>query len=245
VITFDDGYKDNYIYAYPILKKYDVPATIFLATGYIDNKKVFWTTKLKYALGKTNLEEIEVEGIGRYPLRSIEDRGNSLYLIIKKLKTLPEEEKCRIVDKLLTLLNVELPHHLFVDRMLSWQEIREMSEDGIDFGAHTVNHPILTNISLSEAEREIVQSKKEIEEKISKEVRHFAYPNGEFNDDIINLVKKSGFLSAVTTIHRLLPPLPYPYKLERIGPFGSLRKVKFHLSGLYQDLRRIIGGDNI
>jgi peptidoglycan/xylan/chitin deacetylase (PgdA/CDA1 family) len=103
---------------------------------------------------------------------------------------------------------------------LIWQEIEEMSKENITFGAHTVTHPILTSLPLSEAMDEITASKKVIEEKLKHPVRLFAYPNGsrdDFSEPIKQLLKEAGFMGAVTTLWGANGVHIDPFELRRMG----------------------------
>ena len=177
VVTLDDGYKDNYMYAFPILKKYNIPATIFLVTGHIDTSNLFWFDKVKYLICNTKLESIKLHGLGDFSLNSMKDRLKSLFIIIEKLKKISDEKKNDILENLVNIFNVDIPHDLGQDINLSWEEVKEMSECGVEFGAHTVTHPILTRISLDQAKFEILQSKKDIEKRLNQSVTTFSYPN--------------------------------------------------------------------
>jgi peptidoglycan/xylan/chitin deacetylase (PgdA/CDA1 family) len=136
-VTFDDGYRDNYENAYPILKRYNIPATVFLATDFI--------------------------GTGRIPSW--------------------EEGYC--ADR--TTL------------MLSWKQVREMSDGGISFGSHTLTHPFLTRIQRKQLECEVRLSKDIIEQQTGKSVSTFAYPSGDFDSNVKRVVKETGYLAAVST----------------------------------------------
>ena len=127
-ITFDDGYLDVFLNAYPYFKKYDMPATIFVTTGYV-------------------------------------------------------EKKMRLGNKYLAIL--------------SWNEIKAMSKNKIEIGAHTITHPKLTQIDETEARQEIIGSKMEIEKQIGKEVGFFAFPFNAYNPRLIKLVKQLGFKGAI------------------------------------------------
>jgi peptidoglycan/xylan/chitin deacetylase (PgdA/CDA1 family) len=240
VITMDDGYKDNYLYAYPILKKYHAPATIFLATGHIGTERLFWYNKVQYIIHATCLVEADVDGLGKFRLQSRENKLKASSIVVERLKRMPEREKNSLVDRLANALGVNIPDDLGREFVLSWDEVKEMSSDGIAFGAHTVSHPILTNLPLEQAKWEIAQSKKDIEERLRQPVTAFAYPNGghrDFNTQIANLVKESGFLCAVTTIPRWIGPEANIYELGRIYMSKDPNQFKVLFSGLYGDLR--------
>lgn len=241
VITFDDGYKDNYRYAYPILKKYHAPATIFLTTGHIGTGIIFWWDKVGYIIQHTNLGQLCLDQLGCYSLQSDLEKSHAEIMIKEKLKNLPEEKKDLLIEELLAVSGVDIPTNLSKEYILSWDEVREMSNDGIQFGAHTVSHPILTNIPLEQARSEIIQSKVDIEKTIGQNVTTFAYPNGNFNADIVELVKKNGFLCAVAVSpSKLISSKDSIYALGRIGADENFSKSKVMLCGLWEDLKAVL-----
>lgn len=241
VITFDDGYKDNYLYAYPILKKYHLPATIFLTTGSIGTGNLFWWDKVSYIIHHTNLGQLNLGGFGSYSLKSELERFQASSTIIERLKNQPGEKRNLLIEKLLAISCVEIPLDLGKGLILSWDDIREMSNDGISFGAHTVNHPILSNSSLSQAELEIVMSKEAIEMNIGQQVKAFSYPNGgigDFNAEIVELVKKNGFTCAVAVSPgKLIGYNDSIFRLSRIGMSDDFNRSKVMFCGLWGDLK--------
>lgn len=239
-ISFDDGYSDNYKYAYPILRKYNVPATIFLTTGYIENSDTFWDDKVRFAIWNTNVERFTIDDLGFYRVRSASDRLQVMNRVIDHLRELSNTEKYPIVKKLLAELQVEIPSGFGDDISLTWREILEMSNNGVSFGAHTVTHPILTKVSLEDAKTEITLSKKAIEENVRIPCTLFAYPNGCFNNELIRLVRDIGFTCAVTTIPRLVTNDADRFMLSRLDAGPSLYAFKCNLSGLTQDYISIL-----
>lgn len=204
IVTFDDGYKDCYLNAFPILKKYKVPATFFIATDYINSNNLFWWDKVSLALNITRKDSIFIPEIGTFFLKNAKQRNIAKNEILKKLKSFNEKDKEKIVDNILHLLKIELNTEISNDLFLNVNEITEMSNNGMEFGCHTCSHPILTRISKSQAEYEIIQSKFILQDYIKKEINCFAYPSGtinDFNEDIKDLLKNSGFKLAVTTIY--------------------------------------------
>ena len=215
IITFDDGYKDNYSCAYPILKKYRLPATIFLATGHIGNNKLFWWDKIAYVVKKSKIKEFKLKGFGAC---SLMDRNKAIKSLQRYAKKLEETQKVKFIDQLQKMTKVRTPNakNLF----LSWSNVREMSKNGIYFGAHSVSHPILTRISLKQAKHEIINSKEKIERETANQVKVFAYPNGalgDMSDDIGKFLKQSGFSFALSTIYGVNKLCIDPFRLKRIG----------------------------
>ena len=237
VITFDDGYKDNYIYAYPILKRHRIPATIFLTTDYIGEDRLFWWDEVGYIICNTKKDKINIPNIGEYSLNNNEEKNNCVVIISEKLKKFPNKLKNEYISILQNKCNVTIPPGLGEKMVLSWGEIHEMKDNGVNFGAHTKTHPILTNEILNEAEKEIVDSKKTIEKHLKIEIILFAYPNGSFNDEIIQLVKNNGFNCAVSTKQSVINKYNSNdiYSLPRIGACGSFSKFKIRTSGIFSD----------
>jgi peptidoglycan/xylan/chitin deacetylase (PgdA/CDA1 family) len=241
-ITFDDGYSDNFSLAYPILIQYHVPATIFLTTGHISSNNLFWWDKASYILQNTVETRINLEELGTFSLVSPEEKIRSIKRINEGLKNLTEEAKNNLIQKLMKVTKTYVPDNLAKKLILSWDQIKEMNAAGISFGAHTVNHPILTNISLEQARQEIVASKQEIEEKLKTRVTCFSYPNGNYNSNIREIVKNAGFDCAVAvTPERLLSIKDDFLSLGRIVASENMNILKLELSGLLGDIHQAIG----
>ncbi len=197
LITFDDGYADNFSVAYPILKKYELPALISLASGHIGNDELFWWDKVAYIIKNTKEKRISVHELGQVSLR---DKENAIQTIVERLKRINNGKKLIILKQLAKRAKVTIPKlsHIF----LSWEDVRSMSSNKITFGAHTVTHPILTQMTFSEAQAEILESKKTIERHTQKPVFVFTYPNGQKQDiskDLDEWMSRQGFFCALST----------------------------------------------
>ena len=204
-ITFDDGYRDNYLNAFPVLKRLSIPATIFLATDAIGSSRMLWHDRIFRAFRGTSapiLQSLDSNHLRSYPLRTLAEKLFAQREILKLLRSVNEAERSRLIDRLISLLCVE-------DRkeerglMLSWDEVKEMHDSGMSFGSHSVTHPILSTLSIDRCKTEILGSKKTIEEKLRSPVKAFAYPNGgreDFNEDIKNLVRAAGYVCGLTTL---------------------------------------------
>ncbi|HWP23818.1 MAG TPA: polysaccharide deacetylase family protein [Candidatus Binatia bacterium] len=203
-ITFDDGYRDNFTHAFPVLRRLGLPATIFLATDAIGTGRVLWQDRVFAALRETRATVLENFPGDGAPIRigGYSDRQGALIRILKFLWSLEEGERSAWVDKVIRQLGVQ--NRIKSDGlMLNWEDVRHMSQRGITFGSHTVTHPVLSKISLQRAREEIRASKTIIESNLQAPVKHFAYPVGrreDFTDEIKKEVRAAGFESAVTTI---------------------------------------------
>jgi peptidoglycan/xylan/chitin deacetylase (PgdA/CDA1 family) len=240
VVTFDDGYKDNYLYAYPILKKYNIPSTVFLPTGHIGTGKLLWWDEIAYYIHYTSLDNLKLDNLGTYVLNSSQERLYAIDKICEELAHIPEEKKSYIIREISKKAKVRVPADLGDKRLtLNWEEIREMDNNGVSFGAHGVNHAILTNLPFDKAKDEIITSKKEIEEKIGKKVTAFSYPNGNYNQHIIEFLENNGFSCAVGVQGKLVSLQASIFELPRLIAFENFNTFKLMLSGLLSDLIEI------
>jgi peptidoglycan/xylan/chitin deacetylase (PgdA/CDA1 family) len=240
VITFDDGYKDNYLYALPLLEKYGCPATIFLTVDSIGIKGLPIHELINWFFHNAPLKEIEIPGIGRFPLYSKTHRRIVATITFKKLRALSYKEKKSFLKKITTNANFEIPPSLLSEEVfLGWQDVKEMQGRKITFGSHTLTHPLLTSLSREDARREISYSKKRIEEEIGKEVTTFAYPYGEYNAEVRKIVKESGYICAVTTIPKGIGLGTNPYELGRFGAVENFDKFKLQLSRIIYDFKNL------
>jgi len=222
IITFDDGYRDNYTKAFPILKARNLPAIIFLTTDFIGTGKPFYWDLIAYCFQNTKLKKVELPCLGPQGWINESTRTEVMYAWIAILKKISEAEKQIIVEQLPEIMKVSVPDDAFRNLMMTWSNAREMSENGIEMAGHTVSHPILTRISLEEASRELINCKRHIEDQINKPVLSFAYPNGQigdFNTELIKRVQQAGFEVAFTLLPgpmRNADVLKNPFSIRRV-----------------------------
>ena len=193
LITFDDGWADTYSHAFPALIKFGLPAVVFLTSGFIGARGGFWVEK--------------VRKLWRTPARSrlesaLRDSDASasrtdLEKVVEWLKYMPTERRSTILKPLLPD-NAQSSGEE-IDAMLTWDQAREMSDAGIEMGAHTVSHPLLTCEDGTCVARELQESKQTLEQELGKIVRAFAYPNGDWNERIREQVSQAGYGCAFTT----------------------------------------------
>ncbi len=203
VITFDDGWKDNYLFAFPILRNYDLPATIFLSTDYIGTSKMFWFHVVSLILQARTLTSQRMTDIlnGFKQIRPKEKREivrafASADVFIEKLKRIKPKIQEKMIVKMMKESNIRMNEIDNRGWMLDWEKIKEMGQNQISFGSHAHSHRILTYLNLTEIKKELIQSKSLIGEKTGKPVNFFAYPNGDYTPQIKELVKEVGYLGA-------------------------------------------------
>ncbi|MDM8536338.1 polysaccharide deacetylase family protein [Desulfobacterales bacterium HSG17] len=204
VITFDDGWYDNYHTAFPLLQEFQLPATIFLTTGFVGTQRWFWPEKVSCCL-----QQIQNEG---FPVRSLpkELRGCVSQLgfpgecsldvaidtVIEYLKSISPDRRKGLLDVVETIIAGKQHEQL----LLSWEHVAAMAKSGlVTFGSHTVNHSLLDELGTIQIEREIVDSCKVIEVRTDRPCSSFAYPNGNFSDTVKQMLNKYGIQVAVTT----------------------------------------------
>lgn len=241
VITFDDGYRDNYSYAFPILKKYGVPATIFLTTDYVGTHRLLWHDELAWILYKASRPadprtaarlrlppkiHLAVEQFFGSDLRG---KVQSLHSLASLLKKFSDTERQGVLSSLANICGVEEWPGERNRPMLSWDEVSEMAEEGISFGSHSRTHPVLSRLSPLQAREEIIGSKKAIESKIGKPVTCFAYPYGKEEDysrSTWQVLREGEFTHACTAIrgHEKFP-IESSFALRRRG--APLRPLLF------------------
>jgi len=206
IITFDDGYRDNYTNAFPVMRRHALPATIFLAAEYIGKDRLFWWDLVAYCVKHSAATSVVLPDVSTVPvsLATAEDKRLVIGNILQWIKRVPDKAKNKLVDELPDLLHVTLPDLSKEPLQLTWDEVREMAAGGIEFGSHTMTHPILSNVGTDALEHEIAGSKRLIEQELGKEIVAFAYPVGgqrHFNCEAQVAVAQSGFRYAVSYIN--------------------------------------------
>lgn len=226
VVTVDDGHRDFLEIAHPVFSSYGIPVTVYVVTDFLDRRLWLWVDQVRYAFEHTNLREVRMEpGDGivlQFDLRTEERKRNAARETCEALKLLRNEQRLAALACLPDWLQVEIPDEPPSGcEPLAWDEVRELARDGVEFGAHTRTHPVLSRVtSPAELAAEIGGSKRRIEEMVDAPVRHFCYPNGSKRDisaEAVEAVRQAGFDTAVTTESGINGLGDDPYLLRRIG----------------------------
>lgn len=218
-ITFDDGYRDNHDLALPLLRELKLPATVFVATGYLNGGRMFNDSVVE-TVRRLDTGEIDLSrvGLGKRLVSDIPSRRTLISDLTKAVKYLDPEERNRFCEELCHRAGSRLP----VDLMMDDRQVKAMSDAGIDIGGHTINHPILARVDEDVARQEIERNRDEITTITGRPPLCFAYPNGKPNLDYTSaharMVHKAGYRAAVSTAVGVASDDADPYQLPRFMP---------------------------
>lgn len=199
-VTFDDGYADNLTVAAPILAKYGIPSTVFVASGYLDGG-VMWNDRIVEAVRHANVDSFDgsLYGLEEIPIKTVEDKRKAIADLLKNIKHRPMDVRTRLVEDLEQRLKARYEQ----SPMLTTEQLRMLSQSGVDIGAHTINHPILKCEDDITAKTEIVGGKARLEDLLQNPVPFFAYPNGrrgfDYDERHREIVSRADYFAAVST----------------------------------------------
>ena len=200
-ITFDDGYRSVHDLALPILRKFGLPATVFVTSGFLDvDAGNMWNDRIIHAVQSLPAGVLDLRDIGLdcYPLDSLDARKQTARRLTEAGKYLPPGQRASLVERLDRMSGM---HHDAL--MLTPDMLAALERGGVEIGAHTISHPILTSLDDDSARHEIVAGKSQLEALVGKPVRLFAYPNGKVGQDYdirhVDMVRQAGFFAAFTT----------------------------------------------
>jgi peptidoglycan/xylan/chitin deacetylase (PgdA/CDA1 family) len=212
VITVDDGYRDLLVNGWPIFKACSIPVLVYVATDLPDHHTWLWTDQLRHFLA---------------------EKGDQ---VVQSLKKVPDEERLAYLASLPGPQATPPPEYA----PLTWDEIRALAKEGVEFGAHTRTHPILSRLPNRDRIREeIAGSKARLEEELRKPVMHFCYPNGtpdDYNAEVVDVVRECGFRTAVTAVPGINFADADPFLLRRLHqePARHVSAFAHQVAGLYR-----------
>ncbi|QQS47191.1 MAG: polysaccharide deacetylase family protein [Acidobacteriota bacterium] len=237
-ITIDDGYTDSWEIAYPLLRRYNAPATIYVVADFMDGRAWLWTDKARYLADTAAPQRLELELEGgelRLDLSDTASRLASSERINDLLKLLPDEVKDETIERLSAMLGVEIPSIPPGEfSSINADQALEMDRNGVAVGSHTMTHPILTNISEQRLARELQGSKARLEEVLGRRVEQFCYPNGDNDQRVRRQVEAAGYRGAVTCLGGLNASGADPLALRRIHTEPDFAHFLQNICGLEQ-----------
>ncbi len=228
-VTFDDGYADNFEVALPILRKHGIPATLFVATGYLDGGRM-WNDTVTESIRRSSHTTLNMPDLDLLDqsLKTVADRAIAARKAVLAIRRLAHDERLQRTASLAEDIGAELPDNM----MLTSKQLLELHKAGVEIGAHTVSHPILTRLDSQSALDEIRDSRNQLRELTGAEVRGFAYPNGQpgvdYDQTHVSAVAQCGFKYAVSTARGSSNQHDSRFEMPRLDPWDS-NPLKFGL----------------
>jgi peptidoglycan/xylan/chitin deacetylase (PgdA/CDA1 family) len=225
LITFDDGYLDNYTVAFPILRSHGAQATFFLPTAFINTRKLPWWDTIAFILKRSRKRVIEL----RYPVATTfdlerEGLAQVTAAILQLYKKPSMQEKERFISELENSCESARPHEASGRRFLNWDEARVMQRSGMAFGSHTHTHEILSKLSPAQQAQELRQSREILESQLHQPIDTLAFPVGKrdtFSQETFRVLKSTGYRAAFSFYGGInLPGKIHPFDIRRYGIHG-------------------------
>lgn len=244
ILTFDDGFKDIINYAYPVMKKYKAKGCLYVISDIISKNNLLWTDYVEVLIRNapnSNFKFIFNNEEHYYSLNSETEIQIASNDIKKKLRSISD------IDRLTHLKQFKIPNKISSFKRVpeeyiiaTWDDLKLLDKNTLEIGCHSKTHPNLTSLeTIEEIQRELMESKLSIENKIGYKIFHFCYPAGEFNNNIIQYVKKYGYITATTTKEGFNTYNTELFQLRRIQVKNNFLVFKAKISGLYFVIRRI------
>lgn len=240
-ITFDDGYADNFTVAAPLLQRYRMPATFFIATDYLDGG-CMWNDRLIESIRRSPLTMLTAGAFGSYDISSWLARRETAEFLLDQIKYLEPAEREEAVRVVARAAYIDYPEDLMMRR----DEVRSLQGMGMTLGAHTCSHPILSRLPDDLARKEIASGRSDLEAIINARVGLFAYPNGKPGRDYeakhVQMIYEMGFDAAVSTAWGASRHGDDVFQLRRFSPWDTgrtrfgLRMMQNLMSGNHQAL---------
>ena len=238
-ITFDDGYRDLYTHAFPVLQRYQIPATIYLIGRCMETGEVPWYDRIfvGFEVAPGPVLELDIGGPQRFELSSPAARTQAAWETVCKLRGIPDSLRrkwCATFER-----QISLPEDALQGRMLDWKQVRTMHRGEVFFGAHTMTHPVVSQLPPYALAEELGRSKRCLEQGLDAPVEDFAYPFGKEADIYSSVTQDflvhAGYRSAVTTVEGCNTPGVNPYRLRRmqISDDSSLASFAFNLGRMF------------
>ncbi|HEX6802721.1 MAG TPA: polysaccharide deacetylase family protein [Terriglobales bacterium] len=231
VVTFDDGYSDNYHVARAILDSVGIPAVFYVAVDCVDRQTLPWPSLLRHMFLTGTAPSWKEPGGSTWPLSTREQRLDAFEQASKHCARRSGEAQKAFLQK----MESELHAMPLVSKspMMTWDEIRALDRGGHSIGSHTLTHPNMAQVSPADAEVEFKESKRRLEDELAKPVPHFSYPcpalQPHWADHTVNLSREIGYLTGVTTNGGMVRQSDEPLKLRRIRPTKTIHGLHWNL----------------
>lgn len=244
-LTFDDGYRNNYTLGWPLLKKYGLPATIYLATDLIGTNQIHWTVKLEQAFLTTPVQVLDLSDLD-LPTYDVRRDPSACTDLTARIYRCHDEDRERVLHAAFKRLKLSKDFDFSDFLPMSWAEAEEMYESGlVEFGGHTRSHAVVSALDDDQLQLEIAGSMTDISDRFGAPATSFAYPNGTINDfdeRAKATVRETGAKVAFSTIRGLNEIDRDLFELRRVHVCNrtSLTEFQMATSGVLATLRSIL-----
>jgi peptidoglycan/xylan/chitin deacetylase (PgdA/CDA1 family) len=232
VVTFDDGYADNYYAANEILRPLGIPGVFYVTVDCVDRQRPPWPSLLRYAFLNSKREGWTEPDGSMWALSSTQSRLQALDRATEHCSKLSGRPQDRFVDALQQQLETE-PPPLSQRLMMTWDEVRRLARNGHTVGSHTMTHPNMAYIAESDARTELAESKRRLEQELAAPIVHFSYPcpalDPHWVDRTVSTSRQIGYLTAVTTNGGIVRREDDPLSLHRIRPTKTVDGLRWNL----------------
>lgn len=240
LITFDDGYNGNNRVLFPIVKSMNLPVTVFVASGAVNEGQLYWYDRVIIALQGNAQVALDLRrlDLGSYRINRYRGAENwrEIDRLLCDLKALEPRKRAAAVESIIDELGPRKAAPYFMGP-LSHAELVELSGSPlITIGAHSHCHNILTQLPVQEVRKSIQTSKELLEKWTGRKMRYFSYPNGNYNDSVVDIVRGLGFECSFTTVSRPWGADDSVFTIPRIGVgrYDSFESFKIKVSGGYR-----------
>jgi len=223
-LTFDDGLRNNFTVAYPIIRELHVPVTFFVCPGLIESGRWAWNFECRARLSRLPVER-RLTFAAEIGVQSAQ-----IEAIVRGLKCLPNARRVTAQQRL-QLMTADFTatdaERLEFD-IMSWAELKSLDPALVTIGGHSVHHEILTRLEPAQLEREVAECRAWLERELGRPVRHFCYPDGAYDVQVLECVARH-FETAVTTEKNWVPRRPERFRLPRIPGAENLRDLAWRV----------------
>jgi peptidoglycan/xylan/chitin deacetylase (PgdA/CDA1 family) len=236
LVTFDDGYRD-FLTAWPIMKRFGVPALLFVPTAFPGTPRRFWWDELHEGVTTTRAPYLEVPGLPVMSLRTTQERWHAVRHLNRVVKGLHERERASIMGELRRQLGTaDAPRA----EVVSWPELRALAAEGLAVGAHTMTHPAMTALTADELRDELEGAHAHLEREVERIAPFFAYPYGRPDDRAVPVLRALGYAGAFISLvgrNRLGRRDPFLLYRQSVDRHHSVPALAASLTGIYATMR--------
>ena len=242
-LTFDDGYENNFSVVYPLLRELNLPATFFISTAFVENgNKSLWFDQVYEGIADYSDRNIDLSlcGFGILNTSTISAKSHVINLLCEQLKSLSHREMQARLEYILEKVSMKIGENILFPGM-SCEQIRILAADPlITIGGHSHTHFVLSKLSEEEAWKEIIINKEFLEKNIGKPMTIFSYPNGNWNSEIVSLLRRAGYEFALTTEENFVTSKPYAVERMTVRNPSTIHLFEALVSGFIPMMKRYL-----